>query len=95
MRFTPTIGDCGSDLALIRAEVTKELAQIIQRFKADDVLSPYLIHYEPKKWPKAAMDTDNHWTYITSAYLSRAFKKVRDLVNAYPDYAKNEQPGIH
>lgn len=49
MRFTPTIGDCGSDLALIRAEVTKELAQIIQRFKADDVLSPYLIHCEPKK----------------------------------------------
>jgi hypothetical protein len=41
------------------------------------------------------MDTDNHKTYITPAYLSRAFKKVRDLVNPYPSYTEDEQPGIH
>ena len=54
-----------------------------------------MIHKLPNKRTKAAMDTGNHRTYITPAYLSRAFKKVRDLVNAYPDYAEDEQPGIH
>jgi len=54
-----------------------------------------MIHKLPNKRTKAAMDSGNHRTYITPAYLSRAFKKVRDLVNAYPDYAEDEQPGIH
>ena len=83
------------DSAYIKIKVTYELAQIIQQCKADNVLSPYLIHRVPQKRTKAAMDSGNHRTYITPAYLSRAFKKVRDLVNAYPDYAKDEQPGIH
>jgi len=83
------------DSAYIKIEVTKELAEVIQKCKSDNVLSPYLIHRVPNKRTKAAMDTGNHRTYITPAYLSRAFKKVRDLVNAYPDYAEDEQPGIH
>jgi len=44
----------------------------------------------PDKRTKAAMDSGNYKIYITPAYLSRAFKKVRDLVNAYPDYAEDE-----
>ena len=83
------------DSAYIKIKVTNELAQVIQQCKADNVLSPYLIHRVPEKRTKAAMDSGNHRTYITPAYLSRAFKKVRDLVNAYPDYAEDEQPGIH
>jgi len=83
------------DSAYIKIEVTRELAQVIQRCKADNVLSPYLVHRVPSKRTKAAMDTGNHRTYITPAYLSREFKKVRDLVNPYPDYAEDEQPGIH
>ena len=54
-----------------------------------------MIHKLPNKRTKAAMDTGNHRTYITTAYLSKAFKKVRDLVNRYPDYTKDEQPRIH
>ena len=54
-----------------------------------------MIHRLPNKRTKTAMDTGNHRTYITLAYLSRAFKKVRDLVNPYPDYTEDEQPGIH
>jgi len=83
------------DSAYIKIEVTKELAQVIQRCKADNVLSPYLIHRVPEKRTKAAMDTGNHRTYITPAFLSREFKRVRDLVNPYPDYTESEQPGIH
>lgn len=83
------------DSAYIKIEVTKELAEVIQKCKSDNVLSPYLIHRVPNKRTKAAMDTGNHRTYITPAYLSRAFKKVRDLVNPYPDYTEDEQPGIH
>ena len=83
------------DSAYIKIEVTKELAQVIQRCKADNVLSPYLVHRVPQTRTKAAMDSGNHRTYITPDYLSKAFKKVRDLVNPYPDYAEDEQPGIH
>ncbi len=83
------------DSAYIKIEVTSELAQVIQQCKADNLFSPYLIHRVPAKRTKAAMDTGNHRTYITPAYLSRAFKKVRDLVNPYPDYTEEEQPGIH
>jgi len=83
------------DSAYIKIEVTKELAEVIQKCKADNVLSPYLVHRVPNKRTKAAMDTGNHRTYITPAYLSREFKKVRDLVNPYPDYTEDEQPGIH
>jgi hypothetical protein len=75
--------------------VTRELAQVIQQCKADNVFSPYLVHRVPKKRTKAAMDTGNHRTYITPAYLSREFKKVRDLVNPYPNYTAEEQPSIH
>lgn len=83
------------DSAYIKIEVTRELAQVIQQCKADNVFSPYLIHRVPAKRTKAAMDTGNHRTYITPAFLSRAFKKVRDLVNPYPEYTEEEQPGIH
>lgn len=83
------------DSVYIKIEVTKELAQVIQKCKADNVLLPYLVHRVPNKRTKSAMDTGNHRTYITPAYLSRAFKKVRDKVNPYPDYAEDEQPGIH
>ena len=41
------------------------------------------------------MGSGNHITYITPAFLSRAFKEVRDSINAYPDYALEEQLGIH
>jgi len=41
------------------------------------------------------MDSGNHRTYITPAFLSRSFKEVRDSINAYPEYAPEEQPGIH
>jgi hypothetical protein len=54
-----------------------------------------MIHRLPNKRTNTAMDTGNHRTYITPAYLSRAFKKVRDLVNPYPDHTEDEQPGIH
>jgi hypothetical protein len=83
------------DSAYIEIEVTPELAKVIQRCKADNVLSPYLIHRVPEKRTKAAMDSGNHRTYITPAFLSRAFKEVRDSINAYPNYAPEEQPGIH
>ena len=82
------------DGAYIKIKVTYELAQVIQQCKADNVLSPYLIHRVPEKRTKAAMDSGNHRIYITPACLSRAFKKVRE-VNAYPDYVDDEQPGIH
>ena len=75
------------DGAYIKIKVTYELAQVIQQCKADNVLSPYLIHRVPEKRTNAAMDSGNH-------RLSRAFKKVRE-VNAYPDYVDDEQPGIH
>ena len=78
------------DNAYIETEVTPELAKVIQRCKADNILSLYLIHRVLEKRTKAAMDSGKHRTYITPAYLSRAFKKVRDLVNAYPDYAEDE-----
>ena len=76
------------DSAYIKIKVTYELAQVIQQCKADNVLSPYLIHRVPQKRTKAAMDSGNHRTYITPAFLSRAPKKVSDLVNAYTDYTE-------
>ena len=58
------------DSAYIKIKVTYELAQVIQQCKADNVLSPYLIHRVPQKRTKAAMDSGNHRTYITPAFLS-------------------------
>ena len=65
-----------------------KMAQVLQRCKADNVFSPYPIHSVPNKRTQAAMDSGNHRTYITPAFLSRAPKKVSDLVNAYTDYTE-------
>lgn len=34
-------------------------------------------------------------TSITPAYLTKAFKEIRDLVNRYSDYIEKEPPAIH
>ena len=65
-----------------------KMAQVLQRCKADNVFSPYPIHSVPSKRTQAPMDPGNHRICITPAYLSRAPKKVRDLVNAYTDYTE-------
>ena len=85
----------GHNSAYIKIKITKELSQVIQQCKADKVLVPYLIARVPEKKTKAARDLGNHRTYITPAYLSRAYREVRNRVNPYPDYTDKEQLGIH
>jgi hypothetical protein len=65
-----------------------KMAQVIQSCKADNVFAPYPIHRLPDKRTQAPIDPGNHRTYITPAYLSRAPKKVRDLVSAFTDFTK-------
>jgi hypothetical protein len=65
-----------------------KMVQVIQSFKADNVFAPYPIYRVLNKRTQAPMDLSNHRTYITPAYLSRAPKKVRDLVSAYTDHTE-------
>ena len=66
----------------IRIKIDDELQQVLDRCKSDNVPSPFVIHYVPKRKVKNAKK--EHWTQILPLYLSEEFLRIVKLSNAYP-----------
>lgn len=77
----------------IRIKIDDELQQVLDRCKSDNVPSPFVIHYVPKRKVKNAKK--EHWTQILPLYLSEEFLRIVKLSNAYPKLEGRQIPTFH
>jgi integrase len=81
-----------SNAGYLKIEITDSLREIIKECR-DGLVSPFLIHRIPLN--RKAKEGEKDFTKISPKYLSDEFKRIRDLVNPYPEYSDSEQPGFH
>lgn len=79
----------------IRLKIDEEIQKVLDRCKASDIISPFIIHRRPLKINNKHKATKEHWTQINLAYLSVEFKKAADLANPYPTYTAQQKPTFH
>lgn len=77
----------------IRIKIDDELQQVLDRCKSDNVPSPFVIHYVPKR--KVKNSKKEHWTQILPLYLSEEFLRIVKLSNAYPKLEGRQIPTFH
>lgn len=73
----------------------KTMRQVVSECMKSPILSPYLIHYQPKARRKEQVAAKDHWTSITPDYLTNCFRKARDAAHAYDHLAPDERPTFH
>lgn len=80
----------------VRIKIDTELQMVLDRCKADHIISPFIIHRAPKK--KLGRPTKiqkEHWTQVDEQYLSHSFLKAVKKSNAYPNYLGRQIPSFH
>lgn len=77
----------------VRIKIDKELQNILDRCKSDNVISPFVIHQQPKR--KTKNDKKEHWTQILPFYLSEEFLRVMNKSKAYSDLKGRQKPTFH
>lgn len=77
----------------VEIPITSALKDIIERSRADKVLSPYLVHRisASKIVPKEC----THPTQCSSEYISKAFSTLRDKLGLFDKLDKAERPTFH
>ena len=84
-----------SDMAFIRIQVNAQLKDIRRRAFEDDIATEYLVHRHPTRQKATDRAVKPHWAAINPAYLTRAFKTVRDATGLWDDLAPRERPSLH
>ena len=71
-------------------------AQVVQECLKEPIASPYLICYQPKARKREQIEAKLHWSAVTDDYLTKEFRKARDLAKAY-DHIENPKarPTMH
>lgn len=59
----------------------------------DSVLSPYIVHRDPKK--NIPFKGRSHYTQCSKDYISRAFSEIRDLLPDFKNMKEAEKPTFH
>jgi integrase len=73
-----------SDMAFIKIKLTDDLEELRRRsLTLDDTVSPYLIHRAPARRRRRWIEGKPHWTYVNPDYLSKAFARARDSLDAF------------
>jgi len=70
-----------------------ELEKIIADSKKDNLLSPYIVHRDPKK--NIAFKGRQHYTQCSKEYVSKAFAEIRDLLPEFKAMKDEEKPTFH
>lgn len=77
----------------IRIKIDNELQKVLDRCKADNIVSPFIIHHDPRR--KSSNKKKEHWTQILPLYLSEEFIRIVYLSNAYPNLKGRQIPTFH
>lgn len=83
-----------SDFGFIRIQSTKQIDDIVKRSR-DKIVSPYMIHYNPKRMRRDQLKNKKHWACITPGYLSNQFKAARDKTDLFTGWNPKEKPTFH
>ena len=79
----------------IRIKIDDEIQKVLDRCRASNIISPFIIHRRPKKINNKHKAGKEHWTQVNLAYLSVAFKEAADRANPYPMYTAQQKPTFH
>jgi integrase len=60
-----------------------------------EIPCPYLVHFRPVRIKASDRDAKPHPFAVLPDYLTKAFKKYRDLSGAYDHLPRNERPTFH
>ncbi len=69
---------------------------MVQECLKEPIASPYLICYRPRARKREQIEAKLHWSAVTDDYLTKEFRKARDLAKAY-DHIENPKarPTMH
>lgn len=76
----------------VAIEVGGELQAVIDRCR-DELVSPYMIHFRPKRRVKSVWRT--HWTQVHPDTVTDAFSEVRDNLKMYANLPPRKRPSFH
>lgn len=77
----------------LRIELTDQIRDIIQRSREDNIASPYIVHYRPKRIKEAEGRT--HWSQFTPREFTNQFKKMRDASGIFNSMPTEARPTFH
>ena len=80
----------------LEIEMGADLRAVVQECLKEPIASPYLICYQPKARKREQIEAKLHWSAVTDDYLTKEFRKARDLAKAY-DHIENPKarPTMH
>jgi integrase len=84
-----------TDLAFLRIQVTETLEELFARAWADDIASPYLIHYRPASMRPQHLQNKPHWSAVSPGYLTRRFHALREATGLFAALAPRQRPTFH
>jgi integrase len=76
----------------IGIHIFNDLQRVINDSR-DSVLSPYIVHRDPKK--NIAFKGRTHYTQCSKEYISKAFSRMRDLLPEFKNMKEAEKPTFH
>ncbi|WHP06879.1 phage integrase Arm DNA-binding domain-containing protein [Acinetobacter corruptisaponis] len=79
----------------IRIKIDAELQKVLERCKADNLVSPFIIRKIPDKRGRRNKTPKEHWTQIHPTHLSNKFKYAVVKSQAYPTYTAKQLPTFH
>lgn len=80
----------------LEIEMGADLRTVVQECLKETIASPYLICYRPKARKREQIDAKLHWSAVTQDYLTKEFRKARDLAKAYNHIADPKaRPTMH
>lgn len=79
----------------IRIKVDIELQKVLDRCKADNLVSPFVIHKIPDKRGRKNLQPKEHWTQVNPDHLTSKFKEALLKSNAYPSLSSRQIPTFH
>lgn len=74
--------------------VKGRLLQTIKKSRADEVVSPYIVHKKPLRKIRDRKNCD-HWTQLQSNYIGREFAKIRDSLPQFKDMPPANKPSFY
>ena len=80
----------------LEIDMGPDLRAVVQECLSEPIASPYLICYRPKARKREQIEAKLHWSAVTDDYLTKEFRKARDLAKAY-DHIENPKarPTMH
>lgn len=80
----------------LEIEMGPDLRAVVQECLSEPIASPYLLCYRPKARKREQIEAKRHWSAVTDDYLTKEFRKARDLAKAY-DHIENPKarPTVH